>query len=133
MSQKVRERAGMSWYGAWLEKYGFKPDFSSAARSFDELVEYFSPTVLRTESEALQDIHFHMAEAIKIIEDGMAVDTNALMKEHGLDPANRSDSAKTRLFLKESGLLQYKGPQPEQWVRRITNGSGVTTAPEPAD
>jgi hypothetical protein len=133
MSQKVRERAGMNWYGSWLERYGFKPDFSTAAKSFDELVEYFSPTVIRSDIEALQDIHAHMAEAIKILEDGMSVDTNALMKEHGLDPANRSDSAKTRNFLKESGLLQYKGPQPEQWVRRITNGSGATTTPDTAE
>ena len=104
------------------KKYGCKE--GSALPLYLDYKRHFRPQVERTEPEVLQDAFDQMLEAVKILQDGMMVDRVALMKEHGLDPHNKSDSAKTRLFLKESGLLQIRGGTPETWVRRITNANG---------
>ena len=119
MSRKVREKAGIDWLGDLLEKYGLKLDFATARHMYDDIVDYMSPEVLRTDSAVLQAAWAKMAEAMAILEDGTPVDIHAVMQDYGVNPANKSDETRTRLFLKESGLLQYQGPQREQWVRRI--------------
>jgi hypothetical protein len=133
MSRKLREEAGMAWYGAWMERYGIKLDFSTAARSFSDLRDYFSPEVNRTDEQVLQPMWEKLVEMVQLVADGMSVEPDSLMRKAGIDPRNRSDGIRTRRFLKESGLLQYQSPQGEQWIRRIngpTNGSTSGNTPD---
>ena len=110
------------------KKYGAKPE--TALPMYLEFKRHFRPIITRTDGEVLADIFDKIRADLQKLEDGVNVDLKVLMKDNGIDLANRSDTARARKFVSESGLLQYRGPEPEQWVRRITGPMNGTAAPE---
>ena len=134
MSRKVRERAALKWFGSYFAKFDDVPpakfDIDTASRFIDGIVDYLEPQIMRTADEKMAAARDKMLEAIGILEEGAPLNVRDAMKTGGLDPKNRSDIARTRLFLKECGLLQYTGGEPERWTKRIT---GPTPVPQEED
>ena len=121
MARKVRERAEMKWWSDYLGRYNVTLGFAEVGNFIDGIIDHLEPEVVRASDERMSAARDKMLEALRIMEEDMPVDVPVLMRESGLDPHNRSDSARTRLFLKECDLLTYTGGQPERWIKRITD------------
>lgn len=119
MSRMIRERNKLKEFKELLGNRGVKVDFDNGILLFDDLAEFFTPTTLRSPDDILQAAHAKMLEVIDILEEGEPLNVRAMMEKGGLDPKNRSDLARTRLFLKECDLLQYTGGEPGRWIKQI--------------
>jgi hypothetical protein len=127
MSRKIRERAENKKFLALLTKHGVKLADSSAGAVYafyDDVVEHFEPMVERTTTERLSEILAAMSQTLREkYQEGAEVKLDVLMQDHGLDPAIRSDRARTQKFLKDSGLVQIIKAKPQTMVvKALTNG-----------
>jgi hypothetical protein len=131
----VRERDKLRQFGECLNEHGIKLDGLVMISFFDKLAEFYCPEGdPRAEDDVFMEAIDTMRDRLNVIEQGIAVNRNQLMLDAGLDPKNRSDSARATRWLKDSGLLTYRGPQPEQWVKRIApTKSPEDPAPEAAN
>ena len=120
MSRMIRERDKLKQFKSILAKHGIKVDLENGIDLLDELAEFYTPETARSPDDVLQAAHAKMLEVIEILEDGKSLNVGAMMRDSGLDPKNKSDLARTRLFLKECDLLQYTGGEPGRWTKRIT-------------
>ena len=120
MSRKVRERAELKWWGLYLAEFDIKFDIDTASRFIDGIIDHLEPEIMRTADDKMTAAREKMLEAINILEDGQPLDVAQAMKKGDLDPKSRSDYMRTRMFMKECGLLTHRPGEPEQWIKRIT-------------
>lgn len=130
MSRKVRERAEMAKFGAIQSEFGIKlAEPMSIFAYYAALVDHFSPIVMRSAKERLDEAWTKIFETVETeIAEGQEIKVEDLMRDAGLDPAIRSDKARTQRFLKDSGLVQIIKAHPEQMVKRLAKGNGKTEA-----
>jgi hypothetical protein len=100
--------------------FSIKPEF--AIGLYRHFRKHFRPAVLRSAEEILKEAWAKIQEQLTELDDGADVNIDQMMLDHGLDPKVRSDHAKTRQFMKDSGLVQFQRGTPDRWVKRLTDG-----------
>jgi hypothetical protein len=118
-----RDRHAIQKWMGYCTRFKIEPDDWQGA--YDEALALFQPTIIRSLPEVLDEIKAKIDELISQLPPGQALPPTAdIMREHGFDPKIKSDVIRVNKYLRANGLLTHRPSQPEQFVKRLTNGGG---------